>query len=840
MNDIIKTLFMKTITPSTLSSDGNDLVRKILPHLLSSHIDDHDVRQIVSFRVNFLNDQNLKGLLLTQTRNVVRRFIQQLLAGEAFIKTNALQIIDRLEDILNDKNFPELHQKPLKPDNPLLYFHLSAESCDSYPFLAFSCHRALRHVQRILKKYVENASLPRRKAILRFQSIVVPFMHTVRFYQIDENDKLFNQTPSHNKIKEALKRGQEDSRVRYHKDAVVDAYTRVVLSALSGTYSPRSTKNITRVNWGRQVQYGKKYLEEVVTSDEDGAESSKALPTIVNITFDENTEREAAEGAYPTEEAEEIFEAADNDLARVLSLRQISPSRFQSHWSKQSIPLNTYSSFCHAATLKVLDVMIDEELAFFTFLVILIFFGFAPKKTANIIIGKIPVSEEELKEDTVYCDPDGTCIFYRIADDRVASIFAQQEQRIPGVYRGSGNIVFMTTGVITTILKSYLGRTQPYRGARPFLFIYKDAGGKVRRFTLESFESIGKSLEVKCGQFPSAYAFSRSFFNYSTSRYHVDPIVSSYIADRAIRELRAPIFYSNLSSARLNTDLGEMQTKFLTDLARNAENCGIHFNSDIFCTADTDSNNENMENVSFGSKFVPLMISMRETLNSIKDGILGEQIYGLITRYNTYMFYTMLLWELICGFRQIEVERLDEVDVDAEGGLIVICGKGNRLYSESRLIFMHPFVINAFRELMSCKSAFVQSLILSGRYSPAEMSEQLAAGNTFSFANSRGQLIPASSDNVRRFLNATGIRFPYKLNSQRHLLRTFLFDKRVQYKYLAAYFGHQTKGKEFLSFFSLDSLKEIREAISPCIDELIKELEMEIIPHEYVLKNGKI
>ena len=762
----------------------------------------------------------------------LNRFITLCLTGEDIAKVDLIrQVIVGFSMGLQHLDQPELRQRPLKPENPLLYFHLIAAKYDGYPVLCLAFHQALKHVEKILIDCQEKQSMPKKKADQRLQRMMIPFVHTVRFYEVDDTDKLFTEIPSNNKIVKALKRGQETSEVQYHKEEVFETYRDNVLAALSGTYSPHLSRNVTNVRWGRQISYGKKYLEEVVTSDSDGDESSKAIPTVVNITFSEKTEEEADEGAYPIEEAEEIFEAEDNDLARILSLRQISPSSFQSYWSKHTISLNTYSSYCHAATAKVVDEMTDKELAVLILLVILIFFGFAPKKAANIVIKKMPASDDELNHNTIYCHPDGTFFFYRIAEDQVASIFAQKEDRSPGVYRDNGNIVVMTTGVIATILKSYLSRTRLYRGVRPSLFIYKDAGGKTQRFSLELFESIGRSLEDKCGPFPSVYAFSRSFYNYSTSRYHVDPLVAAYVADRATRELRAPIFYTGLTSRRLNEDLIEMQTHLLNDIADNAEECGIHLNRDILCSADPDLSKEDIGKVSFGSKFVPLMASMRKTLNSIKDRVVNEKGWGIIKRYNVYMFYNMLLSELICGFRQIEVERLDDVDVNTESSRIAVCGKGNRLYTESRLIFMHPFTTRTFTELRSCKSAFVQSLINTGKYSPSEMSEQLAAGNTFSIANSRGQLIPASSYNVRRFLAITGISFPYKLNSQRHLLRTFLFDKKVKYKYLAAYFGHQTKGKEYLSYYSLDSLKQMMDAISPHIDELVTELELEIISH---------
>jgi hypothetical protein len=661
----------------------------------------------------------------------------------------------------------------------------------------------------------------------------------MRFYEVDQNAQLFTESPSHNKIKEALKRGQQDSRVRYHKDSVVDAYTRDILAALSNTYSPRSSKNITHARWGRQIFYGKKYLEEVVTSDGGGTESTIALPLVANITFNEKTEEDAAEGGYPLDEAEEIFEATDTDLARTLALRQINPSRFQSSWSTQSIPLNSYSFYCHAGLRKEIDAMTDEELAFLVFLVTLIFFGFAPKKTANIVIRQMPLSEEELNHDTIYCNPDGIYFFYRIAEDRVASIFPKNENRVAGQYRDSCNIVAMTTGVIAPILASYINRIGPYRGSRSSLFIYKTEDGNTRRFSLELFESICKSLSENCAPLPSAYAFSRSFFNYSTSRYHGDPIIAAYVSDRVIRELRAPLFYTNLTSQRLNDDLIDVQTSLLNDIIQNAENCRVPINHAIFRSEGFDVGSSQMERITFGSKFVPVSSSMRATLHTIKHRILNDGNHGLIKRYNTYIFYNMLLWELACGFRQIEIERLENSDVDARSGLIAVQGKGNRLYIEPRLIFMHPFVASIFEELHLCKSSLIQVFLNAGKYSPSEIADQSASVNTFSLLNARWAFVPASSDNVRRFLTGAGIEFPYKLNSQRHLLRTFLFDKKVQFKYLAAYFGHQTQGKEFSSFYSLDRLKDMENIISPCIDELIEELDLDIISYKHVVRNGK-
>ncbi|MDA8091903.1 MAG: hypothetical protein M0Z61_16990 [Nitrospiraceae bacterium] len=770
-------------------------------------------------------------------QDIVNLFIKNALAGKDVTKINLFNsIVALFEGKLKELNIPKLNRQPRKPENPFLFFHLSAmkHNPDAYPFLCLAFHLALVHVENVLAKSVAAGTLPKKKAAQRLESIVIPFIHSARFYEIDAHDQLFTESPSFNKIKEALWRGQANSSVRYHKDLVVKAYIRDVTAALSSTYSPKASRNIAHTPWGRQIFYGRKYLEETVTANLDGAQTPP-IPLVASITFNEKTEEEAAEGAYPIEEAEEIFEGTDSDLARVLLLRQISPAGFQGHWAKQSIPLNTYSFFCHAAAKRAAEKMTDKELAFLTFLVILIFYGFAPKKTSNIVIKKIPTSEEELKYDTIYCDPNGTSFFYRISEDQVASIFARKEDRT-GIYRDSGNIVIITSGIISTILTSFLRRTQLYRGTRPFLFIYRGLEGKTQRFTLELFESIGKSLEGQYGTFPSAYAFPRSFFNYATTRYGVDPIVSAYVSDRVTRELRAPVFYSNVSSERLNNDLFNMQTQFLTDIAQNARKCSIPFNKHIWFP---EVGRTEIETVSFGSKLVPVMESMRNTVNTIKNYLLTGPVRGLIPRYNIFMFYLILLWELTCGFRQIEIERLEDNSVDGESGLVVVCGKGNRLYTESRLISINPFATRIFEEARSCRTVFRQSLINAGKCSPSEISGQPAAGFTFSLATSNGQLIPASSINVRRLLLAAAIEFPYKLNSPRHLLRTFLFDKKVNYKYLAAFFGHQTKGKEFLSFYSLDRLEDMKDAISSHIDVLIDELALEIICHRLMVTNGK-
>ena len=78
MKDIIDRLFTKTETSSVLCGDADGLVTTVMSQLLcAAKASETEIRRIVIYCHNFLNDKNHKGLLLAQT--IVKIFTENLL-----------------------------------------------------------------------------------------------------------------------------------------------------------------------------------------------------------------------------------------------------------------------------------------------------------------------------------------------------------------------------------------------------------------------------------------------------------------------------------------------------------------------------------------------------------------------------------------------------------------------------------------------------------------------------------------------------------------------------------------------------------------------------------------
>jgi hypothetical protein len=172
--------------------------------------------------------------------------------------------------------------------------------------------RALKDVEQILEELQKDGKITKSKAQNRMEGIVVPFIHAVHLYEVDADDEELTLTPNISKIKAAIEKGKEDATVRYRTESTIDAYTRDVRLALSGTYSPHASRYVAKKSWGIQVLYGKRFMEEKITGWESTPDSP---PGNFVFTFIEQTQEEAAEGSYPLEDADESSEE-DKDIVR--------------------------------------------------------------------------------------------------------------------------------------------------------------------------------------------------------------------------------------------------------------------------------------------------------------------------------------------------------------------------------------------------------------------------------------------------------------------------------------------------------------------------------------------
>lgn len=344
--------------------------------------------------------------------------------------------------------------KPRELENPLLFFHLKAERVPAYPLLALTCHRHLRSAEYALDMSVKRKELPRQKAGKKLESAVTPFLHLVHFYKIDAGHNAYITDLTPGKIKEALELGQYDDSVRYMDDSTTEAYIRIVLSIMEGTFPVfRNRKKIVH-EWGYQRIFGKRFIQEKVY--EEGLSYKEW------ITLNNNAEAESEEGGYPLEEGEiEEDEPSNDDIARRMLLSQIRPSQFPCFYQRQSISLNDYSRIFHGLLLKELNDMTNDELSAALRFLALVFYGFNPKKHANMKVRRFTDGDETLITGDLFYEPDRNVIYYRMEEDQVAGIYNSSDPKGPGIYRSSGTIVELPVqGILKEVLEALLKRTQ--------------------------------------------------------------------------------------------------------------------------------------------------------------------------------------------------------------------------------------------------------------------------------------------------------------------------------------------------------------------------------------------
>lgn len=807
MKEAIEKLFAGTSTPKHLTPEATKLIESLLPFLTAIHADKIETRAISTFCINLLNSKNLKGLSKAQPvlKNIIKPILDELPSEEV---SEILKIIDALRENLEKHDMAGLfRQRPKEPDNPLLFFHLSSKRFPAYPALALTCHRLLRWAQDALKVNVKRGDMPGQRAGKKLESVVTPFIHLVHFYKIDDSPFVADLTPR--KVTEAIELGQRDDSVRYIDNQTMEAYIRIILSIIDGSFPVLRNRKRIIYEWGTQFIIGKRFIQEHVYDD--------GLSYKEWITLNNNAEAESEEGGYPLEEGEiEEDEPSNDDIARRMLLSQIRPSQFPCFYQRQSISLNGYSRIFHGLLLQkeLNDMKNDELVAAWRFLS-LVSYGFNPKKHAHMKIRRFTDGDETLISGDLFYEPDRKIIYYRMEEDQVANIYKSTDPKGSGIYRNSGTIVELPVhGKLKEVMEALLKREQIERYL-PF--------SKFRKIINSHLAAYKTTI--------SPFSFHRSFLSYAISRYNLDPLVAAYISCSAPREQRAQMYYTSVSAERIRDDAASFQECLLKDILANCEKLGLPVRKELLYPETVPSYEPASKFI--GSGFVPNDVELKSVIAQIKTLLVSDAIKDPKRYFNVYSFYIMLLLRFTTGLRQIEVERMKDMDMDREGRLLSVHGKGNRLYNEYRLMPLLPMTIHAIEELKRAQKEYYWWLIGRGELAPVDIEQRPAYQNLFYLVNGMGLPIPASSSNIREFLKAESEGFfPFKLNASRHLVRTRLFEMKIPHQLLNVYIGHQTKGKEFLSHYSLSLSCDIKEKILPQMEKLAKELNLSIIPYK--------
>lgn len=809
MRDCIDIAMKVTLTKGALQSNTEKKFNQLGHALLSCTSDSDLARNVLSLCLNGLNENNWKGIAEAQE----------------FIKTMVLQIPDRrinelvgLIDIVK-KKLPDLlpehfQKKPKKTENAILYFHFHASKLPAYEYIALQCHRALKHVESVLRNEVLAEIITPEMAKKRLEKMVIPFLHIVLLYEVDPSEK-YQLSLDSKKIVKALKKGQSSNLVRYTAKEVFETYERDVNSANSGTFTYYGRSKKKECEWGLQTLFGRSRLIETISEDEVGSPTQFSS----HIYFDDNALNEAAEGGYALENAvENGNEFSDDDVIRKLMAEQIRPAQFPSFY-QHGISLNAFNILLNELLFKYenLDKISDTQISIIAYLLLLSFYGFNPKKALNLkICPSLTDPKDHLLSEDLYIDFELSRFLYKSDSDLIVKAFSQSEENEPDreTYLKTTNVISLPILSIGHILREVYKRKK-----RRNSYLFDLTSESTRETLFENFKiATRKALQETAFAAITPNTISKSFYGYSVNKYKIDPIVIELITGRASREFRAPRFYTATSSARIHSDLRVFHKSFLADLLKNAKEMGLLFRKELF-----DQEVLLVENKIIGSTYVPLRPLLRDTLQKIRT-VLEENSLGRIEYHNLWTLYSVLIVMFTTAMRPVEIERLRNFDINSKDMSVSVSGKNNRLFSESRIIPAPQMTFEVFMEAIKENTALTEWLIESGRSSSAEIRQQPDLGKAFFFASEAGILRPVSSKNIRSFIEHTpGLEFLFKLNAPRHLLRTFLFEKKVPYFILNAFIGHQTSGKEFLSYYSLFQLDNLRQ-LSKAIEELAEEL----------------
>lgn len=809
MKHCIEMAMNVTLTAKNLSAGHEKSLAQMKKELIDLTSNSEIAQDILALSVNALNQNNLAGII--QAQDFLTAMLLQL-PDDGGKMSGLVSIIDSIKKKLPDLLHAHLLKKPRKTENAILYFHFKASKFPAYKYLAAQCHRALKHVQAVLMNDVSTGDITLAMAKSRLEEIVIPFTHAVRFYDATPPEK-FSLMLDSSKIRAALLAGQDSNDVLYASDEVCNAYIRDVLSAISLNFIYHCRGKKKDYEWGYQKLYGRKRLVEVINQDEIGVPFQ--FSTFIN--FDASASNETKEGSYALEDATIDIDGAEitNDaIVRNIIAHQIRPAQYPSFFG-HGIALNALNRLLDDFLFRheSIEKMSDTQISIAAFFLLMLCFGFSPKKVLNLKVYSSVSSPKNISRWDLYIDFQRSLLLYVCDSDLLADAFAESL-----TIKDDNNQYLKTSNLISLPLQTaeYVLREAHKRkkDRSPYLF-----GVATRAALLKNFKAaVRKALQDTPFAYITLQAISRTFWSYGINKYKIDPIVVELISGRASREFRAARFYTAISRSRIHADTCEYHKLFIQDLRRNARETGGSFKEDFF----------NLEAKSFedgftGSTYVPSLSLLKKALSEIR-ALLQMKSLGRVEFHNIWTLYHIFVVMLTTAMRPIETERLRADDINVDNGCVSVRGKDNRLFNETRIIPASQVAMEAFVESKKENAAFIRWLIETGRYSSADLEQQEEKEKAFFFSSEVGVLRPASSSNMRALIAKTpGLQFPFKLNSPRHLLRTFLFEKRVPYDLLNAFVGHQTGGKEFLSYYSSGRLDDLHR-VTKEVEELAREL----------------
>ncbi|HEU0195598.1 MAG TPA: hypothetical protein VFQ88_00105 [Nevskiaceae bacterium] len=188
-------------------------------------------------------------------------------------------------------------------------------------------------------------------------------------------------------------------------------------------------------------------------------------------------------------------------------------------------------------------------------------------------------------------------------------------------------------------------------------------------------------------------------------------------------------------------------------------------------------------------------------------------LHRLRVRHNALTLYTWLMLHWLTGVRPVD-ESIQLAHYDAATGVLAVSDKDSDAYYASRVVWIPPIA----RQQIAAYLKSVDALSTRGGQTyPAEL---------FFVDEQAGEAIALTVDAVRQRL----VDYPYRLNAQRHFLRTNLRECGAPGQCVDALLGHGAAGQEPYAEHSAYSVRQLIHELEKPLTTLARRCGWVVIP----------
>lgn len=204
--------------------------------------------------------------------------------------------------------------------------------------------------------------------------------------------------------------------------------------------------------------------------------------------------------------------------------------------------------------------------------------------------------------------------------------------------------------------------------------------------------------------------------------------------------------------------------------------------------------------------------SQREFCRDVRQGAPGRK--RVVPAHNALTIYTLLMIAWHTGVRAVD-EMVDLTQYDPATGLLGVSDKDGDTYADARVVWLPPTAQQQVAVYWKCVATLPEHLREAGAYNGALF-----------LLDDEGKTHSLSLRNIRLNLK----EYPFRLNAQRHYLRTRLRELNVPAQAVDALLGHGMRGQEPYARHTAYSAQQMKREVAPAIQKLSRKMGWKVIP----------